>query len=480
MSAARSVLKHFGFNNRYDQAAVDRSSQVLGRTPFLLFDKDVLINQVNLWKAAMQDIPGYFAIKSCSATEIIKLFNERGMCFDAATDGEITYLEELGIPGSKVVRTRPICANDDMEILKRFKPKAIVVEYREGVEILRRAGIPNKEYQPTLLVRLDIGMGNLQKFGCQCAVDRVKDGRPTVLYDHRPALSIINAARRAEKEFGAPYGSIGLTAHPGTNTTDPDIYGVLMGIYHLVSRNIYRDSKKAGDPMVIRSFDIGGGFPDAEYAALANTSQRVVLEGVHRRVSKFRNDYERDFGFVPEVIAEPGRFLVADAAVSVSRAILVDRKNEYRLPNNTTVRGQNLVVRLDDGVYGSMMGKIHDDKLYQPKPFRIDELAEPFSSKMTLCKNVWGPTCDSVDGVRKADQQLMYRDELKLPDNLKTGDCFIVPHLGAYSLVTSTAFNDTLPPRVVFVQKKEDGYEFSIYDTLARNLLGEGITTGLE
>jgi ornithine decarboxylase len=495
MDTARALLREFGFNNNYDQSAVSLASRSAVRSPFLLFDMSIVSDKISLWKETMRGLPAYFAIKSCSATEVILKLNANGFNFDAATDGELEYLESLGIPGDRVLRTRPICAQDNMELLQRYKPKAVVIENIEGLEILKKGGIPNSDYQPVILLRLEIGIGNLQKFGCPCATDIIREThvitapgkskvekRVTTAYDHRPALKILRHAQSIEDEMGVRFGAFGLTAHVGTNTTDPNVYGLLFGIYDSVSKPINEglaiSTNSSNITSTIGWFDIGGGFPDTEYSINANTSQREVLESISLRLERFKSSYARRSGITPHIVAEPGRYLVADAGASISRVIGTEKRTEYRLPNGNTVKADNMFVRLDDGVYGSLMGKIHDDKLYQPKPFRIYEKEEPFIGELTVCKNIWGPTCDSVDGIRRADQTLISPDTIRLPSDLRSGDCFMVPYLGAYSLVTATQFNDTTPPNCIFVERLLGGaFTYRVYDTSARHLITEGKLT---
>jgi diaminopimelate decarboxylase len=480
MAAARAILDFSGFTDTMEQRENEVSRDALARTPILVFNRDILSTQALLWRTTMGGESGrdyvqpYFAIKSCSADEVIRNLQSHGFNFDAATDGEIEYLEKLGIPGSQVVRTRPICAEDDMRILQRYKPHALVVEDVAGIKLLHQAGIPNAEYAPTILVRIKFGLGNLQKFGCDCASTKERaPGDVTTNYDHRPALEILRFARAAEKANNVSFKALGLTAHVGTNTTDASIYGLLMGLYSELTAKILAVTTQKGSPLLLTEFDIGGGYPDQQAATKAGTTQRKVLEDIYRHVSRFTGEYEREHFRTPSIIGEPGRVMVADAAVSISRSSEVSVKNEFCMPHGVTVREPNIQVRLDEGVYGMAMGKIHDDKVYRPRPFRIFESSNPFFGPQIQCVTIYGPTCDSVDGLLKPNQLLEDTEKLYLPSNTRAGDFFLIPTLGAYSLVTATDFNQTRPSRSLFYSRVDGGYNCSVYDRSGRTLLGE-------
>lgn len=133
------------------------------------------------------------------------------------------------------------------------------------------------------------------------------------------------------------------------------------------------------------------------------------------------------------MIAEPGRFFVADAAALVTTVKSVRRVPWRRGTAGDWVATDHLEVHIDDGIYGNLMGQAHDDRRWELQPLDRREVSA------TLPAHVWGATCDTydrIDGLRM------------LPADLAAGERLLVPAAGAYSLTTSTRFNCTAPTHV--------------------------------
>ena len=64
---------------------------------------------------------------------------------------------------------------------------------------------------------------------------------------------------------------------------------------------------------------------------------------------------------------------------------------------------------------------------------------------------MWGPTCDSFD-------RIIPPDEYRVPDGIQTDDLFMLPCMGASTIV-------------LFRRSPDDRYEFTAYDPRG-NVLG--------
>ena len=142
-----------------------------------------------------------------------------------------------------------------------------------------------------------------------------------------------------------------------------------------------------------------------------------------KRLAKTINtELDRLFSEPIEILAEPGRFLVASAATAVAKII------------GKAVRGGKLCYYLDDGVYHTYSGVIFDHLQYHLKSFR--------NGPTQIC-SVFGPTCDALDTISLAEQ---------LPD-LDLGEFVYAENIGAYSAASSTFFNGFPPAKVVHVNQ---------------------------
>jgi ornithine decarboxylase len=121
-----------------------------------------------------------------------------------------------------------------------------------------------------------------------------------------------------------------------------------------------------------------------------------------------------------EILAEPGRFLVATAATAVARVI------------GKAVRDAKPCYYIDDSVYHTFSGIIFDHCQYHLKAFR--------KGPAEICA-VFGQTCDGLDTISQSEQ---------LPP-LEIDDLVCSEDIGAYSNASATWFNGFPPAQVVHV-----------------------------
>ena len=147
--------------------------------------------------------------------------------------------------------------------------------------------------------------------------------------------------------------------------------------------------------------DIGGGFP-VDYAQSSMPIEEFCAPICAALAS-----------LVPTVriIAEPGRYIVAPAAVAVASVM------------GRALRGGRWWYYLDDGLYGSYSGQVYDHMNY---PLEALVPSGPIYPSVLA-----GPTCDSIDVIS---------DKLELP-KLDLGDLIVGREMGAYTSASATDFN---------------------------------------
>ncbi len=123
-----------------------------------------------------------------------------------------------------------------------------------------------------------------------------------------------------------------------------------------------------------------------------------------------------------EILAEPGRFLVATAGTAIAKVIGKARRDGKRC------------YYLDDGVYHTFSGIIFDHCQYHLTALK--------DGPTEIC-SVFGPTCDALDTISLAEE---------LPD-LDLGDYVYSRNIGAYSRASSTWFNGFPPAKVVHINR---------------------------
>ena len=132
----------------------------------------------------------------------------------------------------------------------------------------------------------------------------------------------------------------GLSFHVGSQCTNPQNY---IQALHLCA-GIFAEAKSRG--FELKLLDIGGGFP-------AHYDETVpAFKSLARTIN---HEIDRLFPRPIEILAEPGRFLVASAATAVSKII------------GKAVRGGKLCYYVDDGVYHTFSGVIFDHCTVSPQ-----------------------------------------------------------------------------------------------------------------
>jgi ornithine decarboxylase len=336
----------------------------------------------------------YYAVKVNSDPAIVKTFYELGGSFDVASMQEFHTVHEniRKLPArqrqdfiwDKIIYANPIKPIETLRELDRYKPLVTYDNHEEVKKIAAHA--PHAGLALRLRVPNTGSMVELSsKFGALPgeAVDLIG-------YAHEHGLVVE-----------------GLSFHVGSQCTNPQNY---IQALHLCA-GIFAEAKSRG--FQLKLLDIGGGFPAAY-------DETVPKFGALAR--KINHELDRLFPQPVEILAEPGRFLVASAGTAVSKII------------GKAFRNDKLCYYVDDGVYHTFSGVIFDHCTYHMKSFK--------KGAKRLCA-VFGPTCDALDTISLAEQ---------LPE-LEIGDYLYSENIGAYSAASSTHFNGFPPAKVIHVNQ---------------------------
>jgi ornithine decarboxylase len=363
-------------------------------TPLFVMDHKVLRDNYAQFRKWLPRVQVYYAVKANSDPAIVQTFYDAGASFDVASVAEFRIVHEKikHLPAKqrqdfiwdRIIYANPIKAVETLQELDRFKPLVTYDNHEEVTKIARYA--PHSGLVLRLRVPNTGSMVELSsKFGALPG----------------EAVDLIAFAHNNKLEVE------GLSFHVGSQCTNVQNY---VQALHLAA-GIFGEAKSRG--FDLKLLDIGGGFP-AHYDESVPAFVKVA--------TTINAELDRLFPEAIEVLAEPGRFLVASAASAVAKII------------GKAVRGGKLCYYLDDGVYHTYSGVIFDHCQYHLKSF-VD-------GPRQLC-SVFGPTCDALDTISLAEQ---------LPD-LDLGDFVYTESIGAYSAASSTHFNGFPPAKVVHVNQ---------------------------
>lgn len=156
----------------------------------------------------------------------------------------------------------------------------------------------------------------------------------------------------------------------------------------------------------LQVLDIGGGFPTQYH------DRDISIEEYCAPIKTALDTYFPN----TEIWSEPGRYLTANAGMSVCKII------------GKKIKQDTIWYFLDDGIYGLYSANLFDHGQYIPKP--LIKLTGPLK-KSIFC----GPTCDSID---------IFQSESFLPE-MEIGDLMINTNMGAYTWASRTRFNHCHP-----------------------------------
>lgn len=365
-------------------------------TPLFVIDHEELRNNYAFFKQHLPRVQAYYAVKANPDPAIVQTLFEAGASFDVASMPEFMVVYDIikDMPEQerqdwiwdKIIYANPIKANETLVELDRYKP-LVTFDNREEIAKIRqyaphsglvlRIRVPNTGAMVELSSKFGAGPGE--------AVD-------LILEADRQGLTVE-----------------GLSFHVGSQTTNFENFVQALNL----ASHIFKEAVERGyDKMNL--LDIGGGFP-APYDDSVKPFSELAR--------KINAELDRLFPPEIEILAEPGRFMVATAGTAVAKII------------GKVVRDGKLCYYIDDGVYHTFSGIIFDHCHYHLRSFK--------SGPTQIC-TVFGPTCDALDVISMSEE---------LPYNLERGDLLYSKNIGAYSGASSTWFNGFPPAQVVHVNR---------------------------
>jgi ornithine decarboxylase len=363
-------------------------------TPLVVVDHEAIRRNYATFKRHLPRVQAYYAVKANPAPEIVHTLYKAGASFDVASFPEFMLVYELirrrpakerqDFVWDKIVYANPVKAKETLEDLNKYKPLvtfdnrteiAKIAEHAPGAGLLVRLRVPNTGS----MVELS------SKFGCEPG----------------EAVALIEEARAAGLVVE------GLSFHVGSQCTNFENFVQALNM----SAAVMAEAKSRGFDLKI--LDIGGGFP-------VRYNRHVPPFSVLAR--KITAEVDRLFPKEMEIIAEPGRFMVATAVTSIATVI------------GKAVRDARPCYYIDDSVYHTFSGIIFDHCPYHFKSLR--------KGPTEVCA-VFGQTCDGLDTISQSETL----PELQLDDLVYSED------IGAYSNASATWFNGFPPAKVVHINQ---------------------------
>ena len=364
-------------------------------TPLFVYDEDHIRTRCR--EAVDAFGPGVaYATKAFLCRAMAALAHEEGMHLDVATGGEMHVAFEAGVPPDKLV----FHGNNksDMELRAAIEARVgrvVIDSFAEfdRIDALVADGLP----RPRVLVRVTPGVEAYTHKYLQTGVADSKFGFGLKS----------DAPQAVERAISAPsMDFVGVHAHIGSQVFVVESF--------VKAIDVMAPFVRALD---VEEFSVGGGLGVAYLTGERAPSISEWAESVAGACAAA--------GIAARIVAEPGRAIVAQAAVTL-----------YSVGTIKPIPGVRTYVAVDGGMSDN------------PRPVLYGSGYEAFLPRATfaardLAVRVVGKHCESGD-VIVADAQV--------PSSLRTGDILATPVTGAYGLSMGSNYNMVLRPPVVFVR----------------------------
>ncbi len=353
-------------------------------TPVIVISENRIKYNYNTFKKYMPRVDVHYAVKANGHKGVLNVLRNAGCNFDVASYSEVQYLLSIGVDATKLIYSNPVKLEQD--IVRAYNVGVEWFVYDSDAEIKKLA-----RYAPESDVVLRIAVPNnsalyklSSKFGA----------------DPKHAIRLLHKA----KKLGL--NPTGLTFNAGSHTLGAADFIQAINL----SKKVFKEAKKEG--VKLETLDIGGGYPPL---GDENVDSEKILEEIYESLDEA---FPKDSGV--ELIAEPGRFLVKDAGILITRVI------------GKAIRDKVTWYYLDDGVTNSL-SDIHFSG------WKFDYVVSRRGTKKLSV--LAGPTCDSYDVISKEEW---------LPE-MEIGDLLMVPQAGAYTNGLASHYNGFEPAKIVFV-----------------------------
>lgn len=320
----------------------------------------------------------FFAMKANSNRELLASLIEMGVNMECVSPGEI----------ERVLEVAPEISRERILFTPNFAPRE---EYawalEQGVWVTLDNLHPLREWPELfagseVLVRLDPGRGRGHHEHVKTGGVQSKFGVP---------LFEVDELRKLASDTGARI--VGFHAHTGSGVLTPDNW-------RQVGRELLAVAKTFPD---VRFLDLGGGLGVPEKPGQKPLDLEQLEEAL-AAVKSAAGDCE--------IWLEPGRYLVAESGVLVSKVTQLKGKGHIRYVGVST--GMNSLIR--PALYGAYHEIVNLTRLGQ----------EP-----QALLNIVGPNCETGDRLGS---------ERWLPET-REGDVLLIANAGAYGYVMSSRYN---------------------------------------
>ena len=376
-------------------------------TPLFVFDEETFRRRASGFKAAFPGATVYYAAKAFQCLAMCRMVAEAGLGIDVASGGELHTALAAGFPAERMMMHGNNKAEADLARAIDVGVGTIALDNLEEIGYVATLAEQAARRQ-RVVIRVTPGVeADTHEY--------IETGRE----DTKFGLSVEGGAAREAMIRAAGHDSLhlaGIHSHIGSNIFSAEPFVRTIEVLFELIAGVRRDRG-----IEIEELDLGGGIgipylPQDDPIRLDDFSA-LVTASVEEQAARHGIP-------VPRLSFEPGRFLVANAMVTLySVGVIKD------LPG----------IRTYVSVDGGMSDNIRP-ALYQARYAAL--LANKAAEAPDRTVTVAGMHCESGD--------VLVRD-VALPASIRRGDVLAIPATGAYGYSMASNYNRQPRPAVVAV-----------------------------
>jgi len=357
------------------------------KTPFFFTQRETLKQNYEIFTHLFDDAEVYYALKANSDPKILSYLNELGCGFEAASAYEIEMLLDVGVESSQIIYGTSIKPTEHIQAAYKSGIKRFAADSKEELDKISEYAPGSKVFIRAIVDDEGSVFMMSERFGAP--IDTVKN---LVLY----------AKSKDLKTYGISFYVGSQAAHD--NMWAKGIRKVKPIIEALMHEGV-----------ILEILNIGGGFP-VHYNRHQDTPElRDIVVKIHNAL--------HTLPYIPKLIMEPGRAMVATSTILVSEVI------------SRSDRAGKPWLCMDAGIYNALFeAMIHQGATRYPV-YMLNPPTDPVETQLfTLA----GPTGDSLDIIARG---------VELPAYVGIGDKLIFKNAGAYTHIMASHFNGfPIPP----------------------------------
>ena len=369
-------------------------------TPSFIYSEEKIIKNFLAVKRAFSSIPTdiCFAVKANSNIGILQLLARQGSGFDIVSGGELARVLKAGGDPTKIVFSG--VGKQDWEILEGLHKKIRCFNVESAAELDKISQIANSNgYIAPISLRVNPNIDA-----------KTHPYISTGLAESKFGINIDNAEDLFQLAHEDPnLRIVGVDCHIGSQITEVEPFRAALDILIKLVRRL---SEKG---MTLSHIDIGGG------VGIRYKNEKII------NWDDLASDIKRSMGSIPQrLILEPGRSIVGDAGVLLSRVILLKKNGQ----KNFAVIDAGMNDLLRPALYGSWHHVMSVENRREPE---------------ALDWEIVGPICETSDFLAKGRSL-----------SIIEGDLISILDCGAYGFTMSSNYNSRPKAAEILIADKTD------------------------